>query len=616
MSAHNVNRRTFLMGMAGVPGAGVLLSNPLRTKQRAVAPSAAAARSGPASVPRNKTLVVSVSDTANQMSDVDVVNPFVTGTNRTGWQWAYEPLFFYNPWWTSKVSAPHWIKGASQGVVPYQATGYTYNSDYSAVTIKLRNGITWSDGQPFTANDVVFTLNMLKTNAPKLTWSQNVALYMKDATATDSHTVHLTLAGPNPRFMLDLLMWHQDIGFPIVPQHIWQGQNPLTFTNFDLSKGWPVVTGPWTLTQSNPQQKIWTRRGDWWGAKTGFAQLPRVEQVTTLPLFEDSKLVELFINDEIDNSHNLTPQDAQVAVAKNKKLELYSKTSGNQGWEDFWTQQIVFNCMVPPYNDPDIRWAINYAIDRKQIVEFAFSGAVPEALLPYPTYQPMHKYFTAVSDLLKKYPIATHSLKKTNQIMQSKGYQKDSSGFWSKDGTQFPMTIIIIPGFSYEESMIPVIVKQLRTAGFNASYKAPTNNGTLETTGDAQIWLQGDYGNADADPYDEISTFHSRYSAPIGQSATYPYRWSNSEFDQLIEQMSPLPANSGEYMKLYHDAMAVWLKELPAIPLSQNTLLAPANTKYWTGWPNQANPYCDAAMWHRGAAGLILNTLEPASKAS
>lgn len=611
--ASRITRRTFLIATAGGSAATIAAACSGGSESGtgpSGGPASGAAVSGSGSVTRKETLIVSLSDTANQMSDINVVNPYVTGTNRTGWHFAYEPLFLYNVWWTAKVSGPPWDRGKN-GEIPYLATGYDYNDDYTAVTIKLRKGVTWSDGEPFTAKDVVFTLNMLRNNAPKLTWSADIALYVKGVDAVDDHTVTITLKEPNPRFMINYLLWHQDLGFPTVPAHIWQGQDPLTFTNFDIARGWPVVTGPWRLTESNPQHKIWDRRDDWWGAKTGFRRLPRMKRVIVEPLFEDQKLIQLFLNNEIDASHNLSPADADVAVARNKKLIIHSNNPIDAGWDDFWTQQICFNCSKPPYNDRDIRWAINHAIDRKQIQQVAFENKVPQTLLPFPTYHAMQRYFDEVKDLLKKYPVGTSDRKKTQQIMQSKGYAKDSGGFWSKGGQRFSMVILIISGFSYHEAMIPVIIAQLRKAGFDASYKAPTNAGTLETSGDAEIWLQGDYANSVTDPYNELATFHSRYSAPNGQTATYPYRWTNKQFDQAIEAMAPLPSSSPKFMSAYRDAMNAWLQDLPVIPTVQNTLICPLNTTYWKGWPDSSNPYMSGAMWHRGEAGVVLNTLEP-----
>ena len=67
--------------------------------------------------------------------------------------------------------------------------------------------------------------------------------------------------------MFTFFQWYQDQGFPIVPKHIFTGQDPLAFTHKDISKGWPVMTGPWKLVFADPTQKIWDRRDTWWGAR-------------------------------------------------------------------------------------------------------------------------------------------------------------------------------------------------------------------------------------------------------------------------------------------------------------------------------------------------------------
>ena len=56
----------------------------------------------------------------------------------------------------------------------------------------------------------------------------------------------------------------------ILPKHIWEGQDPKTFTNYDLAKGWPCGTGPYKIVSSTAQQMVADRGDDWWGAETGF----------------------------------------------------------------------------------------------------------------------------------------------------------------------------------------------------------------------------------------------------------------------------------------------------------------------------------------------------------
>ena len=83
-------------------------------------------------------------------------NPFRDDTD-TRWPataGVYEPLLVYSR--------------ATRTYVPWLATGYQWGAGNLTVKFQVRPGVLWSDGQPFTGNDIVFTLNMLKTNAPDL----------------------------------------------------------------------------------------------------------------------------------------------------------------------------------------------------------------------------------------------------------------------------------------------------------------------------------------------------------------------------------------------------------------------------------------------------------------
>ncbi|MDP9469688.1 MAG: ABC transporter substrate-binding protein [Chloroflexota bacterium] len=562
-----------------------------------------------AQVPRNQTLIVSVSDTINQMDDVELQNPFLQGARRTGWHFSFEPFYFYDSVWNEKVSAPPGLKG-ERGEIPYQAESYQYNADYTELTIKLRPNVTWSDGTPFTTKDVVFTINMLKDNAPKLNFSGAMKLWVKDVVAVDPLTVKLTLTEPNPQFMFSYFQWYQDQGFPIVPEHIFAGQDPLSFTNYDLAKGWPITTGPWKLVYSSPEQKIWDRRDDWWGAKTGFRKLPAMKRVLVLPHYEDPKLTQMLSAGEVDCTHNIFAADTEVALARNKKLEVFvSSKKPPYGAIDGWTNALSFNCSKPPYDDREIRWAINYAMNRKQIIEVGFKGAGEYTVLPFPAYPTYKQYFDAVQDLLQKNPIDVYDPSKTAEIMQRKGWRKDAEGFWAKDGQRFTMVISNPPGFFH--NFVPVIVAQFRQAGFDASFKHPTNHGTLVATGEADIFLGGHQGGV-RDPYLTLNQYHGRYAVPNGEAAQFPYRWKNEQFDRIVSELGRTALGTPRYMDLYHQAMAVWIPELPDLPTVQWYQICPVNTQHWKGWPNDQNPYTTPASWHRGAATLFIGALEPA----
>jgi peptide/nickel transport system substrate-binding protein len=638
MTTRQLHRREFLVAASAAAAASLLAacssgsqavvlptktpnpagSAPATTGQSAAGSPAAVGQASPAAVPsnipqvpRNQTLIMSVSDSVNQMNDAEIHNPFLLNVaQRTGWHFAFEPFYFYDSVWNEKVTAPPGLTG-SKGEIPYQAESYQFNADYTELTVKLRPNITWSDGMPFTTSDVLFTINMLRNNAPDLFSSFDIKNAVKDIVAIDPLTVKFTLNAPNPNFMIQYFQWVQDQGFPIVPEHIFKGQPDLkTFANHDISKGWPVVTGPWKLVFSSPTQKIWDRRDDWWGAKTGFHPLPAMKRIIILPRYEDPKLTQLLAAGEIDSSHNLQPADTVTAIGRNPKLEVFTTNrKAPYGAIDGWTNCIKINCAKPPYDDPDIRWALNHAINRKQIIDVGFQGSGQFTVLPLPAYPVMQPYFDAVQDILQKYPIDSFDPKKSAEIMQGKGYAKGSDGIWAKDGNRFAFTMICAPGFF--ETFVPVIAQQFKQAGFDATFKFPTNATTLETTGDLEVFVDGQSASV-RDPYLSMSQYHSRYALPIGQNALYYFRWKNGDYDKIMDQMATVAPGTPQFMDLWHKAMEIWIPNLPSIPTVQWYQICPANDQYWKGWPNSDNPYTTPASWHRGAAGLFINTLQPA----
>ena len=161
------------------------------------------------------------------------------------------------------------------------AETWEYNADFTEITMVLREGIEWSDGTPFTADDVVFTFNSVRDKQSEATNAAEI-VFLKEAVVVDPKTVKFVLNEANPRWWATTLTSNHGVVEQMLPKHVWEGQDLLTFTNFDRTKGWPLGTGPYKLTSTAPQQKIFDLRQDWWGAKTGWKPLPKVERVIYL----------------------------------------------------------------------------------------------------------------------------------------------------------------------------------------------------------------------------------------------------------------------------------------------------------------------------------------------
>lgn len=208
------------------------------------------------SVPRDRTVVLGAWELASQLNGTDNFNPIINAASvRTNYaKWIFEALMYYN------------MNDGTE--YPWLATGYDLDSDYMGVTIYLRKGVTWSDGEPFTCADVKYTIDA-NMNTETARYRGVFTKSFASVNCTDDFTLRIDYTEPDPRVHQKLMIgWENH--FVIVPEHIFADKDPATFTNLDLGKGWPIGTGPYKLVLVSPQQVIYDRRDTWWGAETGF----------------------------------------------------------------------------------------------------------------------------------------------------------------------------------------------------------------------------------------------------------------------------------------------------------------------------------------------------------
>ena len=468
-------------------------------------------------------------------------------------------------------------------------------------------GVEWSDGHAWTAHDFVFTINMLKAHAPSLGFSTDMQAWVESAVAVDDYTAEIKLTRSNPRFMFSYFTNNFDNGIAIIPKHIWEGQDPEIFSNFDQAKGWPVVSGPYKIAISVPEQRVWDRRDDWWAAKTGFKALPKVERIIYLPYMEETKRVQNIISNTMDTSLDLRPPNIQSILDSNPNVSTWAGKDLPHGYLDWWPICVGFNALEPPFDDPEMRRAVNYAIDRDQLVAIGWQGAGTISHLPLPNFPPIRKYTDGIQDLVDKYEIGVHDLSKSAAIMQRKGWKKDSEGFWSKDGERLTVVIDI---FGIFNDLAPVLVAQLEKAGFDADFRMTPDAFTRMAQGTARAYLMGNGGSVRY-PYFTLRLYHSRFVQPTGTHAERFWRWSNHEYDAIVDKMGETSPDDPELHKLFREAMEIWLRELPAIPIVQWYHRIPHNETYWKNWPTAKNSYINSAYWHNTWL-LVLLGLEPA----
>ena len=213
----------------------------------AAATQAPAEPSGPRDVPRNRTFIGGKLG-ESLAGDPQNLNPYYSQLMSSGLHFLYESLYYLNIF--------------DGELKPWLADGQPeWNDDFSSVTVTLKEGIKWSDGEPFTADDVVFSVNMVMEH-PTMLYSPSLNEFTAAVVAEDDRTVRFDLKKPNPRYMLDYYGAHFFNAVRFVPEHIWKDIDDVeTFKNNDPDAGLPVATGPYKYVRSGDTASYLGRAG-------------------------------------------------------------------------------------------------------------------------------------------------------------------------------------------------------------------------------------------------------------------------------------------------------------------------------------------------------------------
>jgi peptide/nickel transport system substrate-binding protein len=547
-------------------------------------------------VPRNRTLILRWSQNSQPTHiDYDLWNGYPVGANhQNGLGLFYEPLAFYSAF--------------ADEMIPWLAESWEYNDDLTELRIVTRSGITWSDGEPFSAEDVAYTINAVRDAGAKVRWGVDVEQFVEDATAESDTETLVTFKVPAPRFFY-FMTYKYDIGFYIVPKHIYEGQDIASFKAFDIAAGLPVTTAPWKLVFSSPEQKVIDRTDAWWAVDQGLVDaLPQVERIIYLPWTEETQIAQQLIANEIDCSLDLRPLTMETILIQNPSIITHTFSEKPYGYVDWWPTSLYVNNELDPFSDPDVRWALSSFINREQIIEVALAGAGSTYPLPLPSYPGLAPFVESVEDLLAEYPTLEHNPEKGTALLEGKGWAKNGDGLWEKDGQTIDLDI---NSFAVMADIGPVVAEQLRQQGINATFAMPPDFFDRFQQGEYRGALFGHGGSVSADPYFTLRLYQSVTEAVPGGHQVNFSLWHNEEFDKIVDEMAVTPPEDQEaLMDQWRRAMEIWLPALPDIQIQEWYHRIPMNTTYWQGWPTRDDPYVNGAFWHL-TFQLVLNQLTP-----
>jgi peptide/nickel transport system substrate-binding protein len=552
------------------------------------------------SVAREDTLIVGWSIT----SPIGVTNPWaVPGyTHQEGNNLMWEPLSYFGIFTDSEI--------------PWLASSMEYTSDdFTSMRIELNPAARWSDGVPVTSADVVFTFEG-QMNNNSLPYNAAFVQFVESVTAVDDLTVDVEFKIPAPRFKFDVLTLKFDTGIPIVPAH---ALSAVEDVNSFVGGTEIPHSGPFALIAWNANQKIYDLREDWWAAEAGLIDMPDVKRVVfaniggTVGQSMDT-IAQRIVNSEMDSALDMRSAVIGNILAQNENITTHSGSESPFGYLDWWPNSLWMNTQLAPYDDPQLRRAMALTINRDLIDMFLYDGAPISTIFPFPLYPGLEAFAEsdAVQALIAQYDPRRFDLEESAAIMESIGYERNRNGMWEKDGETINATIHGFEGI--HSDIVPLLVEMLLNGGFDAAINFGTDAYQQMADGAPGLYMFG-HGASLKDPYAAFELFHGRFSDPLGVTAGSNRfsRYSNPEYDAILDAMAPLASDDPEFLALAAQAMEIYWRDTIDIPIIQWLHRIPYNQTYWTNWPTVENPSLgmNGAFWaHTGM--LVVTSLQKA----
>ena len=514
------------------------------------------------------------------------------GAHQTMW----EPLFILN-YNTGELD-------------PWLAT--EANSDEGGLvwTIVLREGVTWSDGEAFDADDVVFTVNMALENE-ELTAREVATLRAQVASVEkiDDLTVQFTLNAPNPRFAVENFGVRIFGSVLIMPEHIWsQAEDPATFTFFP-----PIGTGPYEYESSASNRAIWDRRDSWWGAETGFMDMPEPERVIFLESGGEESRAQLMIAGDLDAAQNVSVGTFEAIAAQNPAVIAWYDDYPFAA-ADPCPRQLEINTTIAPWDNANMRRAVNHIIDRSQIANIAVEGATTPSNTMFAEYGSMSPFINAVVE-------AGHGLSATADVeagqalIEAEGWVRNGD-YYERDGETLSVAIHVNSASTEYTRTIDLIVEQLQRAGIDAR-SVPVENGVfwgeVLPFGAYEMsysWLSCGSVN---EPWASMGRYTVADVVPVGERSpgfNNTARWAGegaAAYSAIVDQMEGMAIGDPAIPGMVAEAYGHLAEGMPFIPLVQSFKLLPMNTTYWEGWPTNENYYNHPFHWWNSGHQIIHN---------
>ena len=414
-------------------------------------------------------------------------------------------------------------------VIPDLAESWEFSEDGMTLTFHLREGVKWHDGVDFTSADVKWTYDTIIAES----WNKSTSLEsVESIECPDDNTVVFNLKVPDVT-IISKLGWY---GLFILPQHLYEGQDPATC---EAATTEPVGTGPFKFESYETGVGVTlVKNEEFWGDE------PNPDELIFAIYSDQDSMYQAFLNGEIDVMGTSIPVANVGDLNGDDNYRVFTKLFQNRTY-------ITFNFSDPDFSKPEVRKAIELAVDRQGIFErVGGAGAAAEYYV-----SPLQTDY--VDENIR---IPDRNVEEARALLEAAGYTQDADGFYLhtqldgfEDGNFANIAQIVKANLA--EAGIDVTINMMEYSAWSdkvktnhnftitmlAGYQGPDISGLagrIQSNGSSNM---GGYSNERVDELFALSNVET----DVTQRAAY-----YSEIQQIMADEVPmvmLLENGGEY---------------------------------------------------------------------
>lgn len=421
----------------------------------------------------------------------------------------------------------------SGATVPDLAERWEISPDGTRYSFYLRRGVRWHDGPPFTADDVVFTIQAIQD--PEFQGPPQLAQLWRAVTVEkiDNYAVAFILPEPFSPFLS-----YTSLG--LLPRHLLGGV-PARDLPRNLFNVRPIGTGPFRLVELSYDRAALEAFPPY------YDQPPRLSRIEFRFYPDVSSVWAAYLRGEIQGVTQVRSEDLEEA-RRQENLVLYSAPTSGYAL-------IFLNLIEPALREKEVRQALLWGIDRQRIIDQILEG---QAIVAHSIYPPGSWAFK---------PDIPHYFYDPNQartLLEAAGWMdQDGDGVREKEGVPLEFSLLTNDD-PLRRRIIEEIARQLWEIGIKVNTLVLGNPGIVQEALAPRRFmaLLYEWGDLPADP-DAYEMWHSTQTGEGGQN--YP-GWSNRDADEALEE-ARRTSDPARRKELYDLFQRVFAEEVPAILL-------------------------------------------------